>query len=133
MSSLFADVRFGIRILKKDAAASILAALSMALGIAAVTCIFSVAHAVLLDPFPYKDFDRMVRSGIEPLKDGQRRTLHTIREYLAIREHSRMMEDAFAMGFENLRLTESGEPEFVGGKLFSSNAFDFLGVKPLLG
>ena len=74
MKSLLADIRFAIRILKKDAAASILAALSMALGIAAVTCIFSVAHAVLLDPFPYKDFDRMVRSGIEPLKRSEEHT-----------------------------------------------------------
>jgi hypothetical protein len=66
MTNLFADVRFGFRMLRKDAPASILAAVSMALGIAAVTCIFSVVHAVLFDSFPYKDVDRIVSTGIEP-------------------------------------------------------------------
>lgn len=133
VTNLFADIRFGFRMLRKDASASILAAVSMALGIAAVTCIFSVVHAVLFDPFPYKDVDRIVRSRIEPLKNGQRRAMHTVSEYMAIREHSRMVEDAFAMGFESLRLTDAGGPEYVFGKLFSSNAFEFLGVRPLLG
>lgn len=133
MNTLFADIRFGFRMLKKDAAASTLAALSMALGIAAVTCILSVVHAVLVDPFPYQDFPRIVRTAIQPLKAGQFRGMHTIPEYLAIRENSRMLEDAFAMGFESLRLTDGAEPEWISGKLFSSGAFEFLGVKPLLG
>jgi putative ABC transport system permease protein len=59
--------------------------------------------------------------------------MHTIAEYTAMRERSKLLEDAFAMGFERLTLTNGGQPEFVGGKLFSSNAFEFLGVKPLLG
>ncbi|MCC6367484.1 MAG: ABC transporter permease [Bryobacterales bacterium] len=131
---MFRDIRFGCRMLIKDAGASLLAILSMALGIAAVTSIFSVVHAVLFDPFPYKDYDRMVSVGIAPVKKGQGRGMLSLPEFRAVRQRSRTLEDAFAMGFESLRLTEAGgDPEFVGGKLFSSNAFDFLGVTPLLG
>ncbi len=120
--------------LRKDAAASALAALSMALGIAAVTCIFSVVHAVLFDPFPYKNFERIVRIGIAPLKQGPLRGAYSIAEYRAIRERSHMLEDAFATGFDRMRLTEGGGPiEDVSASLFSSNGFEFLGVKPLLG
>ena len=130
---MLSDLRFGFRMLRKSASSSVLAALSLALGIGAATAIFSVVNAVLFEPFPYKDFDRIVDLRIEPLKKGEPRWSHSIREYLDIREQNRVFEDVFAMGFENLRLTGGAEPEFVGGKLFSSNAFAFLGVKPLLG
>ena len=54
MRNLFADIRFGFRMLKKDMGTSVLAILSLALGIAAVTSIFSVVYAVLFDPFPLR-------------------------------------------------------------------------------
>ncbi|HUQ92734.1 MAG TPA: ABC transporter permease [Bryobacteraceae bacterium] len=134
MRNLLGDIRLGCRMLIKDAGSSLLAVVSTALGIAAVTSIFSVVHAVLFDPFPYRDYDRMVSVGIAPLKEGQGRGMLTIPEFQAIRERGRTVEDAFAMGFGNLRLsTAGGDLEYVSGKLFSSNAFEFLGVKPLLG
>ena len=54
------DVQFGIRGLVRSPGFTGLAIVSLALGIMATTAIYSVVHAVVLDPFPYKDVDRLM-------------------------------------------------------------------------
>ena len=54
------DVRYGVRGLARTPGFTVLAVLSLALGIMATTAIYSVLHAVVLDPFPYKDVDRLM-------------------------------------------------------------------------
>ena len=54
------DVRFGLRNLAKSPGFTAIAVLSLALGIMATTAIYSVIHAVVLDPFPYKDVDKLM-------------------------------------------------------------------------
>ena len=51
------DVRFGVRSLARTPAVTAIAVLSLALGIMATTAMYSVVHAVVLDPFPYRDVD----------------------------------------------------------------------------
>ena len=133
MPALLNDLRFGLRMLRKDIGATTLSVLSIGLGIGAATAIFSVANAVLFEPFPYKGVDRIVSFQIHPLKEGAKRFSFSISDYLKIQQESRVFEDTFAMGFEPLRLTGGSEPELIWGKLFGPNAFDFLGVRPLLG
>ena len=60
MKALFQDIRFGIRQLIKMPGFSFTAIVSLALGIGATTAVFSVVYAILLDPYAYKDSDRMV-------------------------------------------------------------------------
>jgi putative ABC transport system permease protein len=60
MTSLLQDIRFGIRQLIKIPGFSLTAIVSLALGIGATTAVFSVVYAILLDPYPYKDPDRMI-------------------------------------------------------------------------
>ena len=67
------DLRFGWRILHKHPGTTAVAWISLALGIGASTAMFSVIHAVLLNPFPYRDADRIVGIDIVPLKSGLRR------------------------------------------------------------
>ena len=71
MTSLLQDLRYSLRQLKDNPGISITAILSLALGIAATTAVFSVIYAVLMNPYPYRAPDRMVnirlrdKSGLE--------------------------------------------------------------------
>jgi len=60
MRNLLQDLRFAFRQLRASPAFAITAVLSITLGIGATTAIFSVVYGVLVDPYPYKDADRMV-------------------------------------------------------------------------
>src|SRR5688572_14298430 len=60
MSTLLTDLRFGVRMLLKNAAMTIIALLALTLGIGANTAIFSVVNAVLLRSFPYADAEQLV-------------------------------------------------------------------------
>src|SRR5215475_3353818 len=60
MASLFPDLRFAARELRKRPGFTLTAVLSLALGIGATSAVFSVIYAVLIDPFPYPGYDRLV-------------------------------------------------------------------------
>src|SRR5215510_15037191 len=60
MSSIFNDLRFGIRMMVRNPAFTLIAVVTLALGIGANTAIFSVVDAVLLRPLPYPEADRLV-------------------------------------------------------------------------
>jgi hypothetical protein len=60
MQSLLQDLRYGFRQLRRSPGFSIVAVLSLALGIGATTAVFSVVYAVVLDPYPYVEVDRMI-------------------------------------------------------------------------
>src|SRR5215217_517906 len=88
MDSLWQDLRYGLRGLRNQPAFTALAALALALGIGATTTIFSVIQNVLLDPFPYKDADRVVafqiRNAERPTQGG--RSMFQTAEWLDYRE-----------------------------------------------
>jgi putative ABC transport system permease protein len=135
-TTLGADLRFTGRLFRKNPGVSLIAIVSMALGIGASSAIFSLVYAVLLDPYPYKNADRIVaptfadKGGRVGPKDQYQRMFYTIPDFLEIQGHSKTLEDAFLADGRSFIAT-GGIPDQVSGLAFSPNAFDFMGVPAL--
>jgi predicted permease len=135
MHSVWQDVTYGWRGLRKQPGFTLLAVLTLGLGIGATTTIFSVIQNVLLDPFPYRDSDRVVAFQI---RDAARarpggRTGFQVPEWLDYREQIQCFEDAIAGGWEDVLYATGEGTEQFSGALVSGNTFGFLGVPAALG
>src|SRR5882724_7727563 len=95
LANLAADLQFTLRMTRKNVGFVIAAVLSLALGIGASSAIFSLVHAVLLDPYPYRDSDRIINiSFSDKQRDG---TLnYTIPDFLEIQKSSKTLEEVAA-------------------------------------
>ena len=127
------DIRFGIRHLAKNLGFTSIAVLSLALGIMATTAIYSVIHAVVLDPFPYKDVDNLMSVKVwDPNQRGFRLGYSTD-QFLEIAERSAIFEGVIASTISDVLWTESGEPQRLRGNYGTFNTFQVMGVPPLVG
>jgi len=133
MNTLSNDVRFALRGFAKSPGFTIAAVLSLAIGIGANTAIFSVVSALLLNPLPYADADRLAilwnRSpGLNIAEDW-----FSTAQYFDIKNGQRGFEQvAIAIG-ANMNLIGDGEPERVGVLRVSSNLLPMLGTRAALG
>jgi predicted permease len=127
-----ADLRFTARLFRKSPGFSLISIASMALGIGASSAIFSLVYAVLLDPYPYKNADRIVAPAYSD-KQGPRGTIfYTIQDFLELRQNSKTLEDVF-LADQRPFVSTGSIPEQVRGVAYSPNAFEFMGVPALLG
>jgi predicted permease len=132
MHSLIQDIRYGFRQLRKSPGFTLTAVISLALGIGATTAVFSIVYAVLLDPYPYANSDRMIHLVVKT-KSGQERWLaFTGSQFQKLRE-ARAVESVVAEDGWNLTTTGSELPEDVNATYFTGNGFDHFGVPVLLG
>ncbi|HEU4432471.1 MAG TPA: ABC transporter permease [Pyrinomonadaceae bacterium] len=133
MSTLFADIRFGARMLLKSPTMTFIALLALTLGIGANTAIFSVVHAVLLRSFPYADADRIVL--VWEQKQGGRTDQNVINlgNFMDWKEQNQVFSDMAVFFDRSLNLTGDGEPEEVPVQFATTNLFSVLGTNPLLG
>lgn len=129
------DIRFAFRQLRKSPGFTATSILTLALGIGAVTSVFSVVDAVLLKPFAFRDPDRLVvmREAIE--KHNERATTPVnYRHFLRLKNSATTIEDAFIFGQRGSSVSPNGEhPRIVGAVVASPNLFQVLGVQPILG
>jgi putative ABC transport system permease protein len=135
MHSLWQDLRFSFRMIGKDWQFALVAAIALGLGIGATTSIFSVIQNVLLDPFPYTDADRLVNVQVHDLENARNggRTGYTVPEFLDIQQQAHSF-DLVAGNDEEDVLYQRGEgTERLQGGMVTSNMFQELGMKPLLG
>jgi predicted permease len=116
------DLRYGLKMLRRNPGFTIVAVLTLALGTGATTAIFSVVNAVLLRPLPYRDPDRLV---LVPNAIGQ--------DFLRWRDQSKAFESMAAFYFGTADFTGSGEPERLAVAWVSTDLFATLGVAPALG
>ncbi len=135
MQGIWQDLRYGLRGLAKRPGFTILAVLTLALGIGAATTIFSVIYNVMLDPFPYTDAHRvaqiMIRDATSTRPGG--RTAFQVPEFLEYQEQNHVFDAVIGGGFEDVLMTTAEGTEQLNGGLTTPNLFAFLGVPAALG
>src|SRR4029453_14605754 len=90
------DLRFGVRSLIRTPGFSALAVASLALGIMATTAIYSVLHAVVLDPFPYKNVDDLMSVRVANLSQNGSRLGYSIDQFLDIADRNTIFDGVIA-------------------------------------
>jgi putative ABC transport system permease protein len=135
MQTFLQDVRYGLRGALAKPGFTMLAVLTLALGIGAATSMFSVIQNVLLDPFPYLDARRVINVQIQDLSNarpGGRGFLQTA-EFLDYQEQASVFEEVIGGTGRDVLMTTGERTELLGGSLVTANMFTFLGVAPVLG
>ena len=128
------DLRFGLRMLLKNPGFTLVAILTLAVGIGANTAIFSVVNAVLLRPLPYQDPDRLAMLWTDDPKRNIREEGTSYPNFLDWRSQNQLFSDLAICSRGNpVILTSGDEPERVMGEYVSANLFPLLGVNPALG
>jgi predicted permease len=130
---MFQDLRLGVRMLIKHPSFTVVAVLTLALGIGANITIFSVVNAVLLRPLPYPDADRLVYLWSEAPAQNIRERASAYGNVVDWREQNKSFEDIAASDPTVVTLTGAAEPEQVMSIRSSANYFPLLGVAPMLG
>src|SRR5260370_33292675 len=132
MRTLLQDLRFAFRQFRKSPGFVLTAILSLMLGIGATTAIFSVVYGVLLDPYPYKDNNRMVHVQLND-KSGRGPLLFVNATGSKELQQTKPIEDCFSQNNSQQNLTGDQLPTSVNVGLYSPNLFEFMGVPPRLG
>ena len=129
---MFQDLRYGVRMLRKHPGFTLIAMLTLALGVGANTPIFSVVNALVLRPLPYPDSDRLV--WVEEIsKQTDTGQPAWGGHFLAWQEHSQTLANIAAIDGGTRTLTGAGEPERVEVGPVSAGCLPLFGVQPLIG
>jgi predicted permease len=131
------DLRYAVRQLRKSPGFTLIAILTLALGIGAATSVFSVVNAVLLRPFAFRDPDRLVvlREAVEDPSKGERSSIpNNYRHLLRLKSASKTIDDIAIFGQRGMSVSPNGDyPRMAGAVAASPNIFRLLGIQPILG
>ncbi len=131
MDSPWRNSRYAVRTLAASPGFTVIAILTLALGIGANTAIFSVANALLLRPLPYRDPDRLVRIASDRDPAGYRYL--SLPYITALNERNRCFAGIGAYQDESFNLSGRGEPDQINAERVTWNLFDVLGVRLVVG
>src|SRR6202521_6169197 len=134
IESFFQDLRYGLRMLRKNPSFTIVAVLALALGIGANTAMFSVIEAVLLRPLPYRNAGEIVRVSSTWDRNGTR-TSYTSSppDFFDWRDQNRSFSSMFAYRMSEFALTGRGEAKRVAAVMATAGMFSTLQAEPMLG
>ncbi len=135
MGTLIQDLRFGLRMMARNPGVTIIATITLALGIGAATAIFSVIYNVLLDPFPYKDAERFVFIQIHDVNDSgpYGRMAFSVPEFLDYQEQNHVFDAVIGAGWEDTYCATAEGTESINGASLTPDSCRVLGVPALLG
>src|SRR5271157_542595 len=128
LESLSQDLRYGVRVLRKEPGFTAIAVLTLALGIGANSTVFSWIDATLLNPIPGMSNASEVISITRGHAGSQ-----SYPDFVDLRDHSQSFSGLTGFALGPVSLTGNGKPEQVWGTMVTANYFDVLGVKPVLG
>jgi putative ABC transport system permease protein len=128
MAALAQDLRHALRSLARTPAFTAIAVVTLALGIGGTTAIFSVVHAVLLEPLPYKDPDRLALVWTSSEKIGLSQNWVSEPEVLDLRQNATKLSGLGVLSGRSANLTGTEDPEQIDVGQVSAGFFDLLGV-----
>jgi predicted permease len=131
--SLIKDTRFAVRSLLRTPGFSSITILTLGLGIGMSVAVWSVFDAVLIEPLPYPDANRIVEIGLTLPEIGTAGYPMSALDYLDYAERNRSFQAMAAVFRENLNLTGGSSPARVNGARVSAPFFTVMGVSPQLG
>lgn len=131
--TFFQDLRYALRMLRKNAGFAAAAIFTLALGIGANTAIFSVVYAVLLKPLPYANANQLFNVFQQDARDGTTKTGWSYLNFEALRDQNRIFSGVAGSQHHQLTLTGHGEPSVVDTSVVTPEFFSVFGQKPLLG
>src|SRR5580698_3498119 len=134
METIFQDLAYSLRQLRRNPSFGITAILTLALGIGASTAVFSVAYGVLIDPFPYKDVHTLVTPKLcWPERPVCSWSEYSPQQFNEIAQKTDIFNGVTASTIGMVELTGNFEPQRLRGNYVTPNTFDVLGVRPILG
>jgi putative ABC transport system permease protein len=133
VDALLNDIRYAIRNLLKHPAFTIIATITLALGIGANSAIFSSVYSLLLNPLPFPKIDRVVAIWDKEPSHGYTHNEVAMANYLDWRAQSHSFDQLALYRWWSVNLTGGNSPERVQGFLTTGNFFDVIGVKPFMG
>lgn len=135
LGTLFQDLRFGLRLLRKSPGFTAAAVLTLALGIGANTAIFSAVNGILLKPLPYADASRLVSlRGFKLFPGGVMGMIDLSPDvWNKVREQTKAIEQIAVYRRGEYTITGEATPELISAAQVSSDFFSLMGVMPLTG
>lgn len=131
MEALWKNLRYGARSLRKNPAFTLVAVITLVLGIGATTAVFSVVNSVLLRPLPFKNPDQLV--WVWQRRPDNNKAPFSLPDFLDYRDQNQTLEQIAAVGNIGLSLSGVERTERLQGMRVSANLFQLLGVDANLG
>jgi len=132
LSILAADLRFALRMMRQNPTFSSIAIVCLALGIGATSAMSSLIYALWVDPYPYRDSNRLLNLSFVN-QEGRTGTMwYSLADYLELQRSTTTLEEIAARDGMTAVVT-SGLPESIHVVLFTPNAFDHFGVPAMIG
>jgi hypothetical protein len=126
------DLRYSVRLLIRSPGFGLTAILSLALGIGATTAVFSVIYAAMINPYPFRAADRIMRMSVRT-KEGSVDTVNLNTRQIRQLRDVPLIESVLAMDYHAMTLTGRELPENVNVIGLISNGFEDLGMQTVLG
>src|SRR5689334_10506134 len=133
MHTFWQDLRYGARLLTKKPGFTIVAVITLALGVGANTAIFSLVNAVLLKPLPFYEPERLVMLWEDLSAIGFPRDDVTTATFVDWKTQQSTFDDMAALDWKSFDLTGDGEPLKVSAYGVTANLFPLLGIQPAIG
>lgn len=130
MNNFLQNLRYGMRLLRKNPSVTVIAVLALGLGIGANTAIFSVTYNVLLRPLPYPDPDRLMIVWLTNPRQAIEEDITSYPNFLDWRNQTQTFERLVGYDENSATLTNAGDPEQLRGTAVTAGFFEMMGVAP---